>query len=185
MKILDHKQVKYCNLIRRQEDTIEYLPGLVFKNKMFVKDKSFPREQQKEAQDYGKMQFLDNKGQMEYLLLEDVTGVIIWRESNEVEIWTNNSQKNRSATSDLDKIIDKIRSEKGVTIKNRRYRLKSYPKCFIGSELVDWLTKNLSISSEEAIKIGQQLIDKKIIHHVHNEKEFKNDYLFYRFYIDD
>ncbi len=37
MKILDHKQVKYCNLIRRQEDTTEYLPGLVFKNKMFVK----------------------------------------------------------------------------------------------------------------------------------------------------
>ncbi|EAZ89422.1 DEP domain-containing protein [Crocosphaera chwakensis] len=185
MKILDHKQVKYCNLVYRQQDTIEYLPGLMFKSKLFIKDKIFKIEQQKEAKDYGKQQFLDNKGEIEFLLLEDITGIIIWKESNEVELLKGNSKKNGTSPPDIDKIIDKIRSEKGVTIKNRRYRLKSYPKCFIGSELVDWLTKNLTISSEEAVKIGQQLIDQKIIHHVHNEQEFKNDYLFYRFYTDE
>ncbi|WP_024750243.1 DEP domain-containing protein [Crocosphaera subtropica] len=185
MKILDHKQVKYCNLVRRQEDNLQYLPGLMFKNKLFVKDKSFTIEQQKEAQDYGKKQFLENKGQKGYLLLEDVTGFIIWRESDEVEVWKNTSKNNVSATTDLDKLIDKIRSENGVKIKNRRHRLTLYPKCFIGSDLVDWLTKNLSISSEEAVKIGQELIDKKIIHHVSNEHQFENDYLFYRFFVDE
>lgn len=185
MKILDHKQVKYCNLIRRQQDIIEYLPGLFFKNKMFIKDKIFLIEQQKEAQDYGKAEFLKNKGQIGYLLLEDVTGFIIWKESNEVELWKGNYKKNETSTLDIEKIIDKIRSEKGVTIKTRRHRLKSYPKCFIGSELVDWLTKNLSLSSEEAVKIGQELIDKKLIHHVHNQHDFENDYLFYRFYADE
>ncbi|MDJ0728912.1 MAG: hypothetical protein QNJ33_02860 [Crocosphaera sp.] len=70
MKILDHKQVKYCNLVQHQKDTTQHLPGLIFKNKLFIKDKSFTIGQQKEAQDYGKKQFLDNKGQREYLLLE-------------------------------------------------------------------------------------------------------------------
>ena len=55
MKILDHKQVIYCNLLQRQQDIIQYLPGLIFKNKLFVKDKSFNLEQQKEAQNYGKI----------------------------------------------------------------------------------------------------------------------------------
>nr|MDJ0600358.1 pleckstrin/ G-protein interacting- domain protein [Crocosphaera sp.] len=72
-----------------------------------------------------------------------------------------------------------------VEIKDRRHRLKQYPKCFIGSDLVDWMIKNLSISSEQAVKIGQQLIDKKIIHHVHDQHDFENQYLFYRFYVDE
>ena len=56
MKILDHKKVKYCNLVKPQQDDNLYLPGLIFKNKLFIKDKSFNLEQQKEAQDYGKQQ---------------------------------------------------------------------------------------------------------------------------------
>ncbi|MDJ0844927.1 DEP domain-containing protein [Crocosphaera sp.] len=185
MKILDHKQVRYCNLVQQEEETTQYLPGLIFKNKLFIKDKLFIPEQQKEAQEYGKKKFLENKGQIEYLLLEDVTGFIIWKESNEVELYTNGKKKDQLGTIDLDQLIQEIRSDKGVTIKNRRYRLKLYPQCFIGSELVDWLTKNLSITVEEAVKIGQQLVDKKIIHHVHNEHQFQNDYLFYRFYVDE
>ena len=66
-----------------------------------------------------------------------------------------------------------------------RYLLKLYPKCFVGSDLVDWMVDNLSIPLEKAVKIGQQLVDNKIIHHVHDQHEFENRYLFYRFYIDE
>ncbi|MGK7958831.1 MAG: DEP domain-containing protein [Crocosphaera sp.] len=185
MKILDHKQVKYCNLVQHKQDTTEYLPGVIFKNKLFIKDKNFTREQQKEAQDYGKQKFLDNKGQIEYLLLEDITGVLIWKESNEVELDNSSNKTDKKITKDLDKLIQEIRSENGVTIKNRRYRLKLHSKCFIGSELVDWLTKKLSISVDEAVQLGQELVEKQIIHHVYNEHEFRNDYFFYRFYVDE
>ncbi len=185
MKILDHKQVKYCNLVQHQQDIPQYLPGLIFKNKLFIKDKIFTREEQKEAQDYGKKQFLDNKGQIEYLLLEDVTGFIIWKESNQVELLKSNSKNNLLKTNNLEEIVNKIRGNNGVEIKDRRHRLKLYSKCFIGSDLVDWMMKDLSISLEQAIKIGQQLIDKKIIHHVHDQHDFENKYLFYRFYVDE
>ncbi|CCQ62015.1 DEP domain-containing protein [Crocosphaera watsonii] len=185
MKILDHKQVKYCNLVKPQQDDNLYLPGLIFKNKLFIKDKSFNLEQQKEAQDYGKQQFLNSKGQKEYLLLEDVTGFIIWQESEEVKLLKLEPKNNGLTNSDLEKIVTKVRGEKGVEIKDRRYLLELYPKCFVGSDLVDWMVDNLSIPLEKAVKIGQQLVDNKIIHHVHDQHEFENRYLFYRFYIDE
>ncbi len=185
MKILDHKQVKYCNLVQQQQDTTEYLPGLIFKNKFFIKDKSFSIEQQKEAQDYGKQQFLEYKGQRQYLLLEDVTGFIIWKESDEVVLFKNEPKNNGITTNNLEEIVNKMRGDNGIEIKDRRYLLKVYPKCFVGSDLVDWMMDNLSISLEQAIKIGQQLIDKKIIRHVHDQHDFENKYLFYRFYMDE
>ena len=47
------------------------------------------------------------------------------------------------------------------------------------------MVDNLSIPLEKTVKIGQQLVDNKIIHHVHDQHEFENRYLFYRFYIDE
>ena len=185
MKILDHKQVRYCNLVQQQQDITEYLPGLIFKNKLFIKDKIFSLEQQKEAQSYGKQKFLDSKGQKEYLLLEDITGFIIWRESDEVQLIKYEQTSKGITSSNLEEIVNKIRGDNGIEIKDRRYLLKVYPKSFVGSELVDWMTKNLSISSEQAISKGQQLIDKKFIHHVHDQHDFENKFLFYRFYIDE
>ena len=185
MKILDHKQVIYCNLLQRQQDIIQYLPGLIFKNKLFVKDKSFNLEQQKEAQNYGKKEFLNSKGQREDLLLEDITGFILWKESDKVELLKVQPRNDSLTNSDREIIVNQIRGENGIEIKDRRYLLKQYPKCFVGSELVYWMIANLSISVEQAINIGQQLVDNKIIHHVHDQHEFENEYLFYRFYLDE
>ena len=66
-------------------------------------------------------------------------------------------------------------------VKDRWYQLKKYPQCFIGSELVEWLKQNLSLVTEEAIAIGQSLYEHKLIQHVTNDHEFKNDFLFYCF----
>ena len=82
-------------------------------------------------------------------------------------------------------LVVKIRSENGVQIKDRRYRLNTYQTCFIGQELVDWLVKNYDYSREEATELGQILIEKKIIHHVTDEHPFMDEYFFYRFYVDE
>ena len=37
----------------------------------------------------------------------------------------------------------------------------------------------------EALSMGQQMIDLSLIHHVHDEHPFKNENLFYRFYRDE
>ncbi len=185
MKILDHKQVIYCNLVDHQHSWIKYLPGLIFQNKLFVKDKSFPLEQQKEAQTYGKEQFLEHNRKKQYLLLKDVTGFTIWKEDDQVELLKRNSQYNLPVTNNLQNIIDEMRGINGIEITDRRYHLKVYPKCFVGSEVVDWMVTHLSISSEQAVQLGRRLIDKNIIHHVHDQHDFENEYLFYRFYCDE
>lgn len=56
----------------------------------------------------------------------------------------------------------------GIDIRDRRWHLKTYKKCFVGSAFVEWLLKhhkNIK-SKEQAIKYGQELMDRYIIHHV-------------------
>ncbi|NEQ87860.1 MAG: hypothetical protein F6K26_50170, partial [Moorea sp. SIO2I5] len=38
---------------------------------------------------------------------------------------------------------------------------------------------------EDAVTIGQILINRGIIHHVADDHPFRDDYLFYRFYLDE
>ena len=85
----------------------------------------------------------------------------------------------------LDSLILRMRGSGGLMIKDRRYKLKAYSKCFVGAEAVDWLMKNLDVSQQEAVRIGKRLLHRGIIHHVLDEQDFKNDYLFYRFYADE
>ena len=85
----------------------------------------------------------------------------------------------------IQELVDRIRSDRGIEIRNRRYRLNTYPDCFIGQELVDWLSDNCDYSREQATELGQILIEKKIIHHVTDEHHFLDDYFFYRFYVDE
>ena len=54
----------------------------------------------------------------------------------------------------------------------------------MGREVVDWMINNLNLSTEQAIKLGQRLIDEKFIYHVLNQLNFENKHLLYRFYED-
>ena len=60
-------------------------------------------------------------------------------------------------------------------------KLKLYPNCFVGNEAVSWLSDRLKISREEAIEVGQRLIDENWIHHVTHEQPFQDGNFFYRF----
>ncbi|GBF79276.1 mechanosensitive ion channel domain-containing protein [Aphanothece sacrum] len=93
--------------------------------------------------------------------------------------------EDRLSQEELDKMIEKMRSLEGIEIKDRRYRLNVYSHCFIGSEAVDWLTEHFNCLRQEAIELGQILVERKIIHHVTDEHPFEDDYLFYRFYLDE
>ncbi len=82
-------------------------------------------------------------------------------------------------------LTNQMRGPNGIEIKNRWYSFKLYPKCFTGNDAVDWFVKTQQVTREEAIQIGEMLIARQIIHHVHNAHNFKDEYLFYRFYIDE
>lgn len=85
----------------------------------------------------------------------------------------------------LKTLVKQMRSEDGLDIQNRRFRLTVYSDCFIGNEAVTWLTKTQNATREAAVRIGQALVEQGIFHHVTDEHPFKDEYLFYRFYEDE
>jgi hypothetical protein len=131
------------------------------------------------------------------LLVEDKIQLTVWIESVEPVEKSNASESqtetDRLPTSSLqiskeklDRLVTKMRDRVfGLDIKDRWYNLKVYPRCFIGSDAVKWLMKNQKLTKEEAIRAGQILVDRRIIHHVLDEHQFEDGHLFYRFYMDE
>jgi pyruvate/2-oxoglutarate dehydrogenase complex dihydrolipoamide dehydrogenase (E3) component len=73
-------------------------------------------------------------------------------------------------------------------IQDRTYGFpsKRYPKCFVGSEAVAQLVKEgIALDAEDAVRIGNLLLDAGVFHHVLDEHPFKNEKLFYRFISDE
>ena len=67
-------------------------------------------------------------------------------------------------------------------VQDRYFRLRKFKRCFIGSELVDWLILSEKFKTrEECIEFGQMLWTFEIIRHVADQHEFKDDFHFYRF----
>jgi len=82
-------------------------------------------------------------------------------------------------------LVQQMRGKNGIEIKDRWYNLKLYHQCFIGSEAVEWLMQTQQVSKKVALLLGQLLVAKNIIHHVTDDHDFKDEYLFYRFYLDE
>ena len=85
---------------------------------------------------------------------------------------------------DVEAFYALARSSSGFDVKDRSYRGTLHPRCFVGSEAVAWMQAQ-GRTVNEALSIGQQLVDLSLIHHVHDEHPFKNENLFYRFYRDE
>ena len=83
---------------------------------------------------------------------------------------------------DWEAISSAMRGENGVSIKDRRFQFKLFKNVFLGSEAVDWLMINERSTREEAILMGELMLQQGIIHHVFDEHNFKDEPLFYRFY---
>eukprot|EP01027_Heterolobosea_sp_BB2_P012254 GEZU01017775.1.p1 GENE.GEZU01017775.1~~GEZU01017775.1.p1 ORF type:complete len:167 (+),score=24.38 GEZU01017775.1:240-740(+) len=69
----------------------------------------------------------------------------------------------------------------GFPVKDRKYRLKTYPKCFIGGEAVDWFVNNLGLSRQDSVSLGRLLQERGVFDHVCKDHLFKDEYLFYHF----
>lgn len=63
---------------------------------------------------------------------------------------------------------------------DRVYHFKSYPSCFLGTEAVDWMAQQYSISREKATKLGLALQKLGLLQHVVHEQPFADAPNFYR-----
>jgi hypothetical protein len=85
--------------------------------------------------------------------------------------------------------LDKLRvMRKYVTIQDRMYRLRTYPRCFVGSEAVDVLMKKkIAISRQKAVKLVNKMNHEfHCFDHVADKgKKFEDGNSFYRFLPDE
>lgn len=178
MLILDSQQVEYCYVSRKVDSQTETLPAIAYEGKFFLKIKSYDKDDRQKAIAKAREIFIKYKGQVLFVLLEEPTTLTLWYHDKQVK----RTDPNRSS---IERLVAKMRGEGGIEIKDRRYGLQKYPRCFVGSEAVTWIAEHLKMSREEATAIGQKLMVKKKIHHVLDEHPFRDENLFYRFYEDE
>ncbi|KAG5261559.1 hypothetical protein AALO_G00285660 [Alosa alosa] len=72
-------------------------------------------------------------------------------------------------------------------IRDRKYHLKTYRQCCVGTELVDWMLQQSACVHSRAHAVGmwQSLLEEGVLNHVDQELSFQDKYLFYRFLDDE
>uniref|UniRef100_A0A3B3UEZ4 Rap guanine nucleotide exchange factor 4b n=1 Tax=Poecilia latipinna TaxID=48699 RepID=A0A3B3UEZ4_9TELE len=72
-------------------------------------------------------------------------------------------------------------------IRDRKYHLKTYRQCCVGTELVDWLVMQSAcvLTRSHAVGMWQALLEEGVLNHVDQELGFHDKYLFYRFLDDE
>ncbi len=190
MLILNDDQVQHCQVVGNVGGKQQILAGLIYQGNIFVKVKSYSQEKMDAAIKEFRQEYLDNEEkQIPSLIIKEETEISLWRQDNQfLPLKTKETEFKNNQKSDnlnFEQLVAQMRGERGVNIKARHHKLKLYHRCFFGNEAVDWLAKNLQISRAEAIKVGQQLIEQKIIHNVIDESSFKDEPILYRFYEDE
>jgi sensor c-di-GMP phosphodiesterase-like protein len=69
----------------------------------------------------------------------------------------------------------------GVDVRDRRWRLRLYPQCFVGREAVDWIVQREGVTRAKAVRIGRRLVALGLMAHVAAEHDFEDADLFYVF----
>jgi hypothetical protein len=69
----------------------------------------------------------------------------------------------------------------GFEVQDRTYHAKKYPATFVGSASYSWMLEQ-KLTPNEAMTIGQRMIDLSLIHHVADEHPFQPSEFFYRAY---
>ncbi len=82
---------------------------------------------------------------------------------------------------ELARLVARMQEPGGVPVQDRRHRLAVYPRCFVGSEAVDWLLRTAELTRGEAVALGQRLVDRGFVRHVLDEHGFRDGAFFYGF----
>lgn len=70
----------------------------------------------------------------------------------------------------------------GVDVQDRKWHLKTYPQCFVASELITWMVDQKEADTrEEAVQLAEELRQCQVYYHCSERKVFEDAFLFYRF----
>lgn len=94
------------------------------------------------------------------------------------------SEKYHSSDFDLTRLVKQMQEPppQGVEVRDRRWFTRLHLKCFRGDEMTNWLLgvfKDLN-TREDAIELGNQLMDRGIFTHVRHKHAFRDGHYFYQ-----
>ena len=101
--------------------------------------------------------------------------------SGAVELLPQSELYQRS-TLNLASLAQTIQSERGISMVDRRWHWRLHYSCFIGFELTTWLLQNFRDieSREEAVELGNELMDHGLFQHVEQRHNFRDGNYFYQ-----
>ena len=144
MQILTKKQVKYCRVVTKKSAVIDYCLGIFFQDKLFVAEKFFASDRQRQAVDYCYRKYLAEGGKKSYILISNVAELTVWQEDKFAQIVGTKSPKSFIADLELDRFIIQIRDTK-ILISDR-YNNSETNRLFDSLEtslqrIIDWEQK--------------------------------------------
>ena len=79
-------------------------------------------------------------------------------------------------------LAERLQSDKGVRIFDRRWHLKLHHHCLVGSELTTWLLENFRDvnARQDAVELGNELMRDGLFKHVERRHEFRDGHYFYQ-----
>lgn len=82
----------------------------------------------------------------------------------------------------LSSLAQRIQSEKGIRMMDRRWHWRLHYNCFIGVEFTTWLVQNFRDidTREEAVAFGNELMKHKLFQHVEKRHNFRDGNYFYQ-----
>ncbi|EKX37957.1 hypothetical protein GUITHDRAFT_115928 [Guillardia theta CCMP2712] len=102
--------------------------------------------------------------------------ILSWRQRRRS---AQSPQPAQLSVSSLQQVLSSL--VKARLIHDHTYRFKVYHRVFLGTQFVDWcLQENWSSSREEAVVLGQSLMDEKLIRRVPQSPHFEDSPTFYR-----
>ena len=83
---------------------------------------------------------------------------------------------------DLSTLARAMQGEQGVHLPDRRWHITLYRNCFVGIDLTTWLLKSFTDlkSREDAIELGNELMERGLFVHVRGKHEFRDGNFFYQ-----
>ncbi len=177
MLLLSSAQVEYCNVTRRAAAPGENLTGIIYQDKLFVQGECFSQAERKIAAEHCRQKLEQN---VMCLLTEDATGFTVWYEGKDLALAELPSTKDSTASNNLENLVLAMQDSDKINVKDRWHNLKLFPQCFIASEAVAWLMNTQNISKQQALNLGEQLIQAGLIQSV-NGQPFQDGLGLYRF----
>jgi hypothetical protein len=109
----------------------------------------------------------------------------VFADSDPAVLATENEAHN-TKNIDLSRLAQDLQGDTGIKMLDRRWHLRLHYNCFVGSDLISWLLLNFEdvASRDEAVVLGNTLMEQGLFQHVQKKHQFRDGNFFYQIAVD-